>query len=64
MGGNMLDKPGYFNPASHRFKITSSKKYYPPLSCFIVFYRVQFPFRAVFPPPAPVEMVGDEVTSL
>jgi hypothetical protein len=39
----------------------SRKKYYPPLSCFIVFYRVQFP------PPhrhAPAEMVGDEVMSL
>jgi len=44
MGGNMLDKPGYFNPASHRFKITSSKKL---LSAVIVFYRVDPPLLCV-----------------
>jgi hypothetical protein len=65
MGGNMLDKPGYFNPASHRFKIISSKKI---LSAVIVFYCVLScgflpPYRLFRRQPL-VEMVGDEVTSL
>ena len=41
------------------WQCANTKKSYPPLSCFIVFYR---PIPAGFHLQRPVQMVGDEVT--
>jgi hypothetical protein len=70
MGGNMLDKPGHFNPASHRFKITHQKNIMRRYASLPVGRRriLTVPGNMVMAlhdrRKLPVEMVGDEVTSL